>query len=178
MTCDRCGHRQATVKFIEVEEGEKRTRWLCEVCAAEEGVQGPSEPDVPAAGDLTGFLAGDEPDHGPATRPVAPCPVCGGAFDDLEGSGLLGCPGCYQHFRVQLAPVLRRYHRAATHVGKAPRARGPRATLRLEIARLRGQLANAVAAEDFEAAAGLRDEISGLQERLQEASDTPEDTDA
>ncbi|MDD5718691.1 MAG: UvrB/UvrC motif-containing protein, partial [Candidatus Krumholzibacteria bacterium] len=62
--------------------------------------------------------------------------------------------------------LLNRYHRTAVHLGKAPRARGPRAALRLELARLRSALEAAIASEDFEDAARLRDLIAEHQTRL------------
>lgn len=167
MNCERCGRREAAVKYIEVEEGVKRVRWLCEPCAAEEGAQVPDGADgadafdgldVPVFLDMEAAGHDDDPaDDLPA------CPACGTRFSSLQGQGLLGCPACYEHFREPLTQILRRFHRAATHVGKAPRARGARAERRLRVAQLRGRLDAAVTAEDFEAAALLRDEIATLQ---------------
>lgn len=170
MKCERCGQREAQVKYIEVEEGVKRTRWLCAVCAAEEGAAQPKATGDPVDADLPAFL-GVVPTPSAAETPPPPCPACGVALDQLQETGLLGCPRCYEHFRVQLLPLLRRYHRAGVHLGKAPRARGPRAALRLEIGQLRSALEAAVAAEDFEEAARLRDLIAQRQAALARAAD-------
>ncbi len=168
MKCDRCGQRPAAVKYIEIEEGVKRSRWLCEVCAAAEGAARPAvESQVPGtlAASLQAFLGGAQAaDEDQAT--VAACPACGISLKQWQDTGLLGCPRCYTHFRAHLLPLLQRYHRAATHLGKAPRARGPRANLRLEIGRLRGALESAVSREDFEEAARLRDLIKARQDEL------------
>lgn len=164
MNCERCGRREAAVKYIEVEEGVKRVRWLCELCAAEEGAQVPDGPD--AFDGLDGPVFLDVEPSGDAADPVddlPACPACGTRFSSLQGQGLLGCPACYEHFREPLTQILRRFHRAATHVGKAPRARGAQAERRLRVAQLRSRLDAAVAAEDFEAAAQLRDEIAAIQ---------------
>ncbi|MEE4298178.1 MAG: UvrB/UvrC motif-containing protein [Pseudomonadales bacterium] len=169
MNCERCGRRPASVKYIEIEDGVKRSRWLCEVCAAEEGAQAPPEPSAGGAADLPVFMDAKENDD-TDREPDTPCPRCGTVFEDLQGQGLLGCPECYEHFQSQLESLLLRFHRAATHVGKAPRARGVRAELRLEIAQLRARLEEAVGAEDFETAAHLRDEIAALAERLKHAT--------
>ena len=159
MKCERCNRREAAVKYIEVEEGVKRSRWLCEECAAEEGAQPPAPADEGTAG-LDVFLAAEE-------EPVVPpCERCGAELQQLHDHGMLGCPHCYVHFREQLVPLLRRYHRASVHLGKSPGARGPRAALRLEIRQLRSSLEDAVAREDFEEAATLRDRIAGLQDEL------------
>lgn len=169
MTCDRCGQRPAQVKFIEIEGGVKRSRWLCDVCAAAEGAAQPTPTPPPTStldASLQAFLGGvatpvDEP---PLTTA---CPACGITLDLLRQTGLLGCPRCYTHFRVYLLPLLNRYHRTAVHLGKAPRARGPRAVLRLELARLRSGLEAAIAGEDFEEAARLRDLIAARQADLE-----------
>ncbi len=168
MKCERCNDRPAAVKYIEVEEGVKRSRWLCEECAAEEGAQPPPVGDGVGAS-LDVFLGGeDEPT-------VPPCERCGAELQLLHEHGMLGCPHCYVHFREQLVPLLRRYHRASVHLGKSPGARGPRAALRLEIRQLRSTLEAAVAVEDFEQAATLRDRITTLQDQLA-ATDEADDT--
>lgn len=172
MNCERCGQREAAIKYIEVEDGVKRSRWLCEVCAAEEGAQAPLPlPAVDdAAASIQAFLSG-ETDPAPG-----PCSECGAEIQQLHDHGLLGCPHCYVHFREQLLPLLRRYHGATVHLGKAPGARGPRAAMRLEIRQLRSNLETAVADENFEAAAGLRDQITKLHADLAAAADPePED---
>lgn len=168
MKCDRCSQRPAVVKYIEIEEGVKRSRWLCEVCAAEEGAARPAKTEAgpePFDTSLQAFLNGGEASV--EDQPVVEsCPACGVALAQWQETGLLGCPRCYAHFRPYLLPLLNRYHRAASHLGKAPRARGPRAVLRLEIARLRSALEVAVVREDFEEAARLRDEIARRQDEL------------
>ena len=177
MTCERCNRRTASVKFVEIEDGVKRSRWLCESCAAEEGAQAPPEPGATGGGDLPVFLDHHEAADDDVSNDT-PCPTCGAVFEDLHGDGLLGCPDCYAHFHDRLVALLRRFHRATTHVGKAPRARGVRAELRLEMAQLRGRLEEAVAGEDFEAAARIRDEIAALGERLQQAAGGEDGEDA
>ncbi len=170
MDCERCGKHEAEARYVEVQDGQKRSRWLCPECAQAEGLHAPA-PVAPLekSGGLNVFL---EPDTAePADAPVEPCPQCGTGIDRLHDLGLLGCPRCYAHFRVQLSPLLRRYHGAAVHLGKAPRARGPQAALRLEIAQVRSALESAVAVEDFEQAAALRDRITALQASLDEAGE-------
>lgn len=166
MNCERCGRREAAIKFIEIDEGSKRSRWLCEVCASEEGVQPPAESHAAGAADLQVFLDAGVADPDTSDEAIPPCAVCGTDFENLHGQGLLGCPACYEHFRLRLVPLLRRYHRATTHLGKAPTARGPMASRWLEIAQLRSRLEEAVSSEDFETAARLRDQIVALQSGL------------
>ena len=159
MKCERCSRREAAVKYIEVEEGVKRSRWLCEVCAAEEGAQ-PPPPSDDVGASLDVFLRVEE------NPVVPPCDRCGAEIQQLHDHGMVGCPHCYVHFREQLVPLMRRFHRASVHLGKSPGARGPRAALRLEIRQLRTTLEEAVAGEDFEEAALVRDRITALQDQL------------
>lgn len=178
MMCERCGQREAVVNYIDIEDGVKHTQWLCESCAGDIGLDLPGQDadDLPAAssselGIFLGDVVGAEADaSAEATAPVhLVCPACGYSFKQLQESGLLGCPECYPVFREYLLPILRRYHRATTHLGKAPRARGPRAERRLEIARLRNALETAVAAEDYEEAARLRDLIRERESTREES---------
>jgi protein arginine kinase activator len=168
MTCDRCGQREAVVNYIDIEAGIKKAQWLCEECAADVGLQLPGHEPLAGLGatgsGLHDFLGNSlnptrEIGEEPAASTALVCAACGYTFEQLTTTGLLGCPECYVVFREQLLPVLRRYHRATTHLGKAPHLRGPRAELRLEIARLRHALEAAVGREDYEEAARLRDVI-------------------
>ncbi len=166
--CERCGQREAVVNYIDIEDGVKHSQWLCEDCASDVGLDLPGHeaddlPPTKSSGFevfLSDMVAGGGEDAAEETpAPDLACPVCRYTFKQLQETGLLGCPECYLVFREHLLPILRRYHRATTHLGKAPRARGPRAERRLEIARLRNALEAAVAAENYEEAARLRDRI-------------------
>jgi protein arginine kinase activator len=177
MKCERCGRHEAAVKYIEVEEGVKRSRWLCEDCAAEEGAQAPASDEV-VSSHLQAFLGESETAGDEAPQTAQACPACGAELSQLHDVGRLGCPHCYQHFREELLPVLRRYHRATVHLGKAPRAHGPRAVLRREIGQLRSALETAVASENYEEAARLRDLIAARQNSLSATQGRPPGEDA
>jgi protein arginine kinase activator len=155
------------VHYTEIVNNQKREMHLCEVCAAEEGVGTFNLfPQV----DLHNFLAGIlQP--GPAgvkVRPVQKCPACGLTEGEFTAQGLLGCGECYNHFGARLEPVLRRIHGATRHVGKTPVTKASpaarrKATAADEIARLKAELEEAVAREEFERAAELRDRIRALE---------------
>ncbi len=163
MKCHICGERDATVHYIEIIDGHKTTQWLCQDCADREGI---TRGDVTELGHgaLDAFL-GEMLKTGPQAKPRErgaggpACPACGYEYHRLQDTGMLGCPECYRAFHHQLLPMLRRYHGDTTHVGKLPRAHGPLAALRREIAQLKGLLEQAVAQESYEEAARLRDEI-------------------
>lgn len=84
------------------------------------------------------------------------CPCCRMTFMEFRSGGRLGCPQDYTTFQAGLVPLLGRAHGASRHVGKRPRRgarRGP------ELIRLRTELGEAIAEQDYETAARLRDAI-------------------
>jgi protein arginine kinase activator len=96
------------------------------------------------------------------------CEVCGTTLTDLKESGLVGCPECYKVFAEYLDRLLAAGAEPAEHLGKIPR-RGPETdTLRHEILRLRRMLRELVDCERFEEAAGVRDRLTELDQRLEE----------
>ena len=133
--------------------------WLCAVCAA----AGENEPAAAASpAPLVSFLGSG---LGSAAGTETACPGCGTTLDDLRRDNRLGCAQCYTAFRGHLLPLLARFHRHVSHVGKVPGG-GPPTTQMAEITRLRLSLAKAVAAEEFERAAGLRDRLRELEDRV------------
>ena len=163
MKCHLCGEREASVHYIEIIEGQKTSQWLCAECADREGIT-PGDLGAAAHATLDAFL-GEMLKTAPPERAREPgavglvCAACGYEYRQLQESGMLGCPECYRAFHRQLLPMLRRYHGDVAHVGKLPRAHGPEAALRREIAQLKSQLEQAVSLESYEDAARLRDEI-------------------
>ena len=155
MTCQRCD-QPATVHLTETVDGRRRDVHLCAACAQKTGVL-PPEHDSPSpgldavvkglilahVGELVGELAG------------LTCPDCGLKFMEYRAGGRLGCPNDYRVFARGLLPLLQRTHDATRHVGKSARSR-PAADVRLK---LRARLRLAVADEDYEEAARLRDAL-------------------
>lgn len=155
MTCQRC-REEATVHLTESVGGEVREVHLCGRCARRAGVPLPaSPPDLALDAVLNGLILAHVGELvGELARTA--CPICGLRFMEFRASGRLGCPHDYQAFGRGLLPLIRRAHGASRHVGKAPRRR-PADPARL--LRLRAELREAVAREDYERAAGLRDQI-------------------
>lgn len=152
MTCQHC-QDEATVHLTETIGGERRELHLCLACARAAGVALPETPPVLAldavvqnlivthVGELVGELA------------RLTCPDCGLKFMEFRARGRLGCPNDYRVFARGLLPLLGHAHGATRHVGKVARWRSD-ASDRL---RLRTRLRDAIAREDYEEAARLRD---------------------
>ncbi len=92
------------------------------------------------------------------------CPKCGISFREFRANGLLGCLHDYEVFAEYITPLIERTHGGATrHSGKVPSRMGSTPDDQAEILRLKRQLSHAVDAEDYETAAGLRDQLKVLQ---------------
>jgi protein arginine kinase activator len=154
MMCERC-HNEATVHVSEPAAGAARARHLCAECARKAGVPVPVPELAPAValdavvqsliiaqlGEVVGELA------------QLSCPDCGMKFMEFRSGGRLGCPLDYWIFSSGLTPLLQRYHGATRHIGKTARRREGA----LDRLRLRTRLREAVAHEQYEEAARLRD---------------------
>jgi protein arginine kinase activator len=166
MKCMFCNNT-ATVHIQDIVKMKKRESHMCEQCARERNLlPSPPGPSIDLKA-LMNLLIPPIAVHSgaglpPATEPS--CPTCGLTYAAFKAEGRLGCGHDYEAFRSILEPLLERVHRAVTHTGKLPVA----ARRAAQIEDLRGQMKAAVAIEDYEQAARLRDLI-----RKQDAEGTP-----
>jgi protein arginine kinase activator len=159
--CDRCD-KPATIYLTEIENGHKSEKHLCEDCAAAEGITIKANPPISELlEDLVKQTAGAQ-----AAQDVPPlkCDVCGLEFADFRRSGLLGCPNDYDAFGPALEPLIAGAQGGQTsHVGKVPHRAGSAQQKQTAMLRLRAQLRQVIAAEDYERAAALRDQLQELE---------------
>jgi len=123
--------------------------------------------DAPPISELAKKLALNVGSSGSTREPSAAdkqvCQVCQISFLEFRNSGRLGCPYDYEVFRDELMPLLENIHGETRHAGKVPR-RAPRNTQQqTALIQLRNELKRAVAAEDYETAARLRDKIKSIE---------------
>lgn len=95
------------------------------------------------------------------------CPSCGMTLSEFSKKGKLGCDKCYDAFRPYLADVLKSIHGNAEHTGKISKNADAKIRLRREIDSLSKELEKAVAAQNFEEAASLRDKINALKKEVE-----------
>ena len=94
------------------------------------------------------------------------CPKCGTSFDEIAHSGKVGCADCYRTFYDKLLPSIQRIHGKIKHSGKTVSAapEQPKIETKEEkIEKLKAAMNDAVAKQDFENAAKIRDEIKALE---------------
>lgn len=162
MLCEDCKQKPATIHYTQVIGGVSRELHLCAACMKKHKV-GVDLGDM--HGLLSSLLSGME-GSGEETRTqsenVLRCSRCGMDFARFRKTGMLGCAQCYQEFRAQLSPILKRIHGRVQHAGHVPPCIDPARRAREEIERLKKDMTEAVAQEDFERAAWLRDQIRAL----------------
>jgi protein arginine kinase activator len=165
--CDICNKNRATVKLTRVDPGGVKELLICQSCASEYSpLHRKSEEIGPGFQALFSSLlnkSGEEA-AAPAETEGAACSVCGLPFETYRKTFLLGCASCYDSFADALLADLRKIHGETRHLGKCPQGQSKEIKDQVAIAALRQQLGDAVAREDFEAAARLRDQIRDLEQ--------------
>jgi protein arginine kinase activator len=154
MKCDVCGQNEASIGVKQASKGEVRELHLCQDCAKAQGIE------LPSPLGLTDFLFGMEV-RSVSTAPVQEktCRECGRKANEIQKDSRLGCAVCYETFAEEVSAILHDVQPAVAHVGKTPAC----ARVRSELAARTRQLQEAVAREDFEEAAKLRDLIRQLK---------------
>lgn len=164
MKCDFCDSK-ATVFLTQLVEGQMKKVCLCDSCAKERGVTDPT--GFSLADLLLGGLPATAPTGG-AARPTGlsgkRCPTCGFSLDDLKRVRRFGCSECYTVFRSEIAPMLGGMHKGISHIGRVPEGLMAMQFRSQRLEELRNRLDKAVSSENYEEAAGIRDEIRTLEE--------------
>jgi protein arginine kinase activator len=149
------------VHLIEIVDGKKIEKHLCEQHAADEGVA-VKVTNAPINELLEKFVL--KHSGGRSDETELTCESCGMSYETFRKRGLLGCPQCYEAFESALKPLLARAHEDATcHIGKAPEQCAASVHRQQRLMQLRRELDRAVAAEQYETAARLRDEVADLE---------------
>src|SRR2546430_1270248 len=112
---------------------------------------------------LLGIGGAEEIEKG---SPTQRCPVCGFTQADFKKTGRLGCSTCYATFTEALTALLKAMHKGTAHVGKVPERAHRAGELSDKMRNLSESLQKAVAEENYETAASLRDQIKQLESEL------------
>ena len=165
MLCDICRKRDATVHLTEIINDKMTKLHLCEECAQEKSVE--METHFGLSDLLSGLTDVGNVDQ-PQVKKGTKCDFCGMTFYDFQKTGRLGCPKCYETFKAQLAPLLRRIHGQEVHMGKLPMKvkSGKLSKDAKDLHSLKVKLQKTISLEDFEEAAKLRDQIRVIESKL------------
>jgi protein arginine kinase activator len=180
MLCENCHKQEATFHFKEVVDDTVIALHLCSDCAAAKGIGADDEGlglakliyniTAEALAQQTEPLSEELPAED--GQELLMCENCQWSAEDFKRHGRLGCPACYDAFRPMLMPLLKRMHRSTVHCGRTPDTDATAATAEdqgQKRAQLEEELARAIAAEAYERAAALRDQIEQAKDDSAEA---------
>jgi protein arginine kinase activator len=166
MQCCVCKEREAKVHLTQIVGDKMQKVDLCEECAKQKGVNDPA--GFSLADLLLGLGASQEMEQASGNADLK-CPHCGFTQADFKKAGRLGCAECYVTFAEGLEGLLKSMHKGIKHAGKVPQVLQQSRDLSEKLKSLQKKLDKAVADEDFELAAVVRDEIKATKEKLTEA---------
>lgn len=90
------------------------------------------------------------------------CKHCNTTVLQIQKTGKLGCPKCYDSFYEKLLPVFQKCQESDYHIGKKPKM-----TKENDIADLKSKLSSLIKEEKYEEAAIIRDKIKKLTVQCQ-----------
>ena len=163
MLCMICKQNAAQVHLTQIDGDKMKKVDVCEECAKHKGLNdsvGVAMVDV-----LLGLGASQEIVEASGGVGIK-CPVCGFTDADFKKAGRLGCSQCYTSFAEGLEALLKTMHKGTKHIGKTPHSVKQRRDLSDRLKNLQKKLDKAVTEEDFEQAAGLRDEIKSTKDQI------------
>jgi len=176
MLCQNCQKEEATVHFTEVTDGKVNELNLCKKCAEKKGIS------LTISDAFAEFISTMSDGKVRPEDDERCCPRCGLSFKELRQGGRLGCGECYTTFKASLSALIKNIHKGPKHTGKSPpgykkeseekTSPAPVAAESVEeaviskeakIKELREKIKAAIAGEEYEKAAHLRDWIKDLE---------------
>ena len=167
MKCDLC-NKPAVVHEWQITDGVKREIHLCQEHAAQQGFADIHAMSMKHFPTKVGSAAVQSP----------ACPSCGTTSAQIRQTSQLGCADCYEAFAGLIANLIdQSQHGGTHHVGRRPAGSDGDIAKRHETQRLMRELEAAVAAEQYERAAEIRDELArgSRSEPMPEATGPSED---
>jgi protein arginine kinase activator len=163
MLCQKCRKNLATARYAEVVDGKVTDLHLCAECLSKQ--QEAAGPGFQLSGPVAAAKTGASGGHSerPRTRVRRVCKSCGTQLAKVLDTGKVGCGKCYEAFAEEIEPMVSALHGSTEHQGKTPRVDDARARLRTDLQTKRTLLRSALETENYEDAAGLRDDIRQLE---------------
>lgn len=122
MKCSNCRQNEATVKFLQIINGEKTELFLCENCAEEIGID---NIDFTLPMDFSSFISeffdtfGEQELLSALTESKQQkCNNCGLSYDEFVKTGKLGCTDCYDVFKDRIDLITKNIQGSSEHKGK------------------------------------------------------------
>ena len=163
MLCEECKVNEATYTLSVMMGDEITTRHLCGDCMARMNMTLSAGNIKSLLSSILSAITGNDTSVAPQQEVV--CPRCHTTLSQFTKTGHLGCPGCYEAFREQLQPMLLQIHGRVQHAGRQPLCTEDAQRTRTRQEQLTRLMEQAVALEDFETAAQLRDQLRALAKK-------------
>ena len=179
MLCDNCKKNNATTHLKTIINGEVFEQHLCSDCAKEKGVEKEFNLENPLLSLMNSVFGEDKIKI--SGQEVKHCKGCNSTLDDIINIGKLGCADCYETFKSELLPYLKRIHGETKHIGKIAytvNEEKDKDTIPADkkaennnesadsLSTLKEELKNLISEEKFEQAAIVRDKIKALEDTL------------
>ncbi len=165
MLCQSCGKHPATTHIKSIINGALSEHALCTECAQKMGYGSAFFQNTALDQLFSSFFGGGHYREKDTRR----CSVCGASLSDISNSGKVGCADCYKTFLQELTPFIQRMHGNTRHCGKIPAGTALQTVEKPKEKSLREQyteqLQTAIAEQNFELAATLRDKMNSLPEQ-------------
>ena len=159
-----CKQNEAKVFLTQIVGDKVQKVDLCESCAKTKGINEPG--GFSLADLLLGLGASQEIAQSGSGTEEPRCPNCGFTQADFKKAGRLGCSECYTAFSDGMENLLKSMHKGTKHIGKVPTSQRQSRDLTDRLKTLNKRLEKAIATEDFEQAALLRDEIKATKAQI------------
>ena len=129
MICERCGQREANVRYTEIVNGEVTEHNLCMECARMMDFGGHKYAAALFDGDsqlskllsgLLGFAMDPAQEESGTDGSVIVCPVCHTSYADFVRESRFGCADCYEMFELLMGDHIKTLQGSNIHSGKRP----------------------------------------------------------
>jgi protein arginine kinase activator len=167
MKCECCHKTEATIHLTQVIDGEVKKLNLCQICAQKNGIDLNSPISITDVLLGLGDQAGKKRSKSDLSEFDLSCSRCQMTRAEFKKRARLGCPECYNAFMGELSALTQAMHHSRQHVGKIPARQGNEARITAQIGALQKDIETAIAKEEYEMAANLRDKIRSLKESFQ-----------
>lgn len=147
-----------SIKVVRVIGGKRQEMEIPVDRARELGISGPPPYTLSVAYLMDGLFIGTEGGNHDQT-----CSTCGTTVRDVLLQRRVGCPHCFDTFGPVISRILRFHHQKKQHTGRLPVRLQRYRNLFIEREELQQRLTLAVASENFEVAAEIRDRIDRLK---------------
>ncbi len=151
MLCDKCKKNEANVHCTTIINGVKEEKHLCSKCAEKENLQPFNNMfDRDWFDEFDDFMNFDD---------LLPC-SCGTTLRQIADTGSVGCDNCSGHYKDIISQAMDSIHKGAQ---KKLEENKNMSDSDKKILKLKQDIADAVAKEDYETAAQLKKEIDKLK---------------